>query len=53
MVSKDNAYVGQAGIPCDNPADNRPHPLRCLAANTQVTTLVRSWSRGRHPLYQQ
>jgi hypothetical protein len=43
----DNTSVDQAHIP----ADNRPHPLLWLPADPQVTTLVQSWSAGRHPLY--
>lgn len=47
----DNASVDQAVIPSDNPAVNRPQPLLRPPANLQVTTLVRSWSGGRHPFY--
>jgi len=40
----DNASVDQAGIPADNPADNRPHPLTHIPANPQLTMPARPWS---------
>ncbi|MFJ6564465.1 hypothetical protein ACIQMV_32325 [Streptomyces sp. NPDC091412] len=39
----DNTSVDQAHIPADNPADNRPHALPRLPANSQVTTLEWPW----------